>query len=806
MKIIVLLLANMLSYFYVGAQQIRGVIKDENGHVVEYATVTLNNSSDSSIVKMTISSAMGQYQFSAVGVGDYYIVVTFVGYATLQSTPFPIGDTTDLQMDLLLHKAAATLNDVIVTARRRQPIEVKADRIVVNIDGMANSIGRNALELLRKAPGITVDVSGTISLAGKNEVQIFIDGKPSPLAGTDLSDFLRGLQATDISSIEIITNPSAKFEASGNGGIINIRLRKNKLFGTNGSVVTGTSFATYPKYNGSFSLNHRNTKVNIFSNYSFSKGIFAAWNTQQRETLDTTFDQSSLLKSKNQRHNFNVGLDYYLSSRSTIGVLVMGNFSNITLNSHSNTGIGASSDKSMYKFLIASNMNDASRNNVNGNLNFNFSDTSRCELRVDADWNIYQMMAGQLQPNYYFDSSRTDFLYSHTYQITSPTKISMFSAKADYEQNFFKGKMAIGGKTSHVASKNKYSELSELPGGAERKQNNNFDYRENINAIYLNYNRSSEHLHIQVGIRMENTQVSARSNSFDNTSSGNFTLDSSFSLNYTNFFPSAAFSYMPGPQLQWTLNYSYRIDRPVYRDLNPFEFKIDDYTSRRGNTGLKPQYTHSVGVTFVYDESLTTSINYSHIRDVFTLLMDTTGRSKTYISKKNLSLNDVVGVSISYPLHYKWYSLFANSNSYYTVYKAEFGAGNKIHLHAFVFSLTTDHSFKLGKGWTAEFSSFYTSPSLAQGTFKVRPLWSVDAGLQKTLLKGRAVAGISLSDVCNSMRFKGTSSYAGQRVMNWNKEETQQLRFNFIYRFGNNKMKVKHQRRTGLEEESRRTL
>src|SRR6185295_14680936 len=168
-------------------------------------------------------------------------------------------------------KKEKSLQGVTVTSEKPM-VEVKADKTIVNVEGTMNAVGNDAMELLRKSPGVTVDKDDNINLAGKNGVQIYIDGKPSPLTGTDLTSYLKSMQSAQIESIEIITNPSAKYEAAGNAGIINIRLKKNKAFGTNGSVSAGFNQGVYPKYNAGFSLNYRNNKFNIFGNYNYNKG------------------------------------------------------------------------------------------------------------------------------------------------------------------------------------------------------------------------------------------------------------------------------------------------------------------------------------------------------------------------------------------------------------------------------------------------------------------------------------------------------------------------------------------------------
>lgn len=255
---------------------------------------------------------------------------------------------------------------------------------------------------------------------------------------------------------------------------------------------------------------------------------------------------------------------------------------------------------------------------------------------------------------------------------------------------------------------------------------------------------------------------------------------------------------------QWTVTYSRRIDRPAYQDLNPFEFKLDEYTYQKGNTQLKPQYTNSFGITNTYKYKLNTTLNYSHVTDVFTQLIDTAEKSKTFMTKKNLATQDITSLNISYPFQWKWYSVFANVNSYYSKYKADFGTGRKVDLDVFAVNIYTQHSIKLGKGFTGEVSGFYSSPSIWQGTFETKSFYFVDAGLQKTIWKGKGNLKATVSDVFKTMKWTATSNFAGQYIRSSGSWESRQFKIFFTYRFGSSQIKSERQRKTGLEDENKR--
>ncbi|MBI1341430.1 MAG: TonB-dependent receptor [Terrimonas sp.] len=792
------------------AQKVKGSAKDESGKALSAANATLRKANDSSIVKIGVTNNSGNYEFSNIQPGKYFVNLSFVGYLPKNTAVFEVPGTGEVTApEVQLEKQSKDLQNVTISSKKPM-IEVKADKMVVNVEGTINAAGNDALELLRKSPGVVLDKDDNISLSGKNGVQIYIDGKPSPLSGADLTAYLKSLQSSQIESIEIITNPSAKYDAAGNAGIINFRLKKNKTFGTNGSVNAGYNIGVYPKYNGSLALNHRDQNINVFGSYNYYNGKNYNQNRFYREQLDTVFNQRNNMTSRNKSHGFKAGVDYFINKKSTIGVLINGNIGESEMRSDSRTPITYKPTGVIDRILTANNESASHRDNVNFNLNYRLVDTAGRELNMDADYGLYRMKSNQLQPNIYFDPSMQNELSSSIYNFIAPTDIDIYTFKTDYEQNFKGGKLGLGIKSSLVNTGNNFARynvdgnIKELDLG----RSNHFDYQENINALYVNYNKSYKGFMVQVGLRMENTNNKGESFGLNpdgtvNETSSTTPLDRS----YTNLFPSAAITLNKNPMKQWSISYSRRIDRPAYQDLNPFEFKLDEYTFQKGNTNLKPQYTNSITVTNVYKYKLTTRLSFSHVADVFTQLVDTAERSKAFITKKNLATQDVVSLNISYPFMYKNYSLFVNLNSYYSKYQADFGGGNrKINLDVFSYSFYMQHSLKMGKKkvWTAEVSGFYNAPTIWQGTFESKALYSINAGMQKVILKGKGNLKASVSDVFKTLKWKGSSNFAGQYLVASGNWESRQFNISFSYRFGNSQVKASRQRKTGVEDESNR--
>ncbi|MEP7256037.1 MAG: TonB-dependent receptor, partial [Ferruginibacter sp.] len=670
--------------------KISGQINDNYGKPLPTATVMLHSARDSSLAKTAISDNKGNYEMASIKPGRYFLRSSMVNMQKTSSPVFEVkeNETTTAPVITII-PAVKSLAGVTVSSAKPM-VEVKADKTILNVEGTINAVGNDGLELLRKSPGVMVDKDDNLSLAGKTGVKVYIDGKPSPLAGADLANYLKSLQSSQIESIEIITNPSAKYEAAGNAGIINIRLKKNLTIGTNGSANAGYNIGIYAKYNAGISLNHRNTKVNIFGNYNFNEGLNEFSIKSYRTSPDSSFDQSNTITNRNKgSHNFKTGMDYFINKKSTIGVVVNGNISDNRATTDGPMKIIYTPTNTLDRTSYSTGDNKIKRSNVNFNTNYRYAVTGGSELNIDADYGIFNLRNNQYQPNDYYNAAGTKY-YSTLNNTVSPTDIKIYSFKVDYEQNFKKGRLGYGAKIGFVNTDNNFNRIS-IEGSKVTNESNLFSFNENINAGYVNYNRAFKGFMIQAGVRVENTVSKGHSTGI--TTSGNF--DSSVKRNYVDVFPSAAITFNKNPMSQWGLTYSRRIDRPAYQDLNPFEFRLNDYTYMKGNTQLKPQYTNSYGISNTYKYKLNTRLNYSHVKDIFAQIPDVSG-PKSLLTKKNLATQDIISFNVSYPYQHKWYSFFSNVNAGWSKYKADFGGGSRVvNLEVFTYSFFMQNSFKL---------------------------------------------------------------------------------------------------------------
>ena len=794
------------SLLVANAQKISGSIKKDASEAASSATIALLKNSDSTILKYAIVKKDGNFELINIAAGIYLLKASHIGYKTLY-VPVDFQSTDLLLKPIVLKKEETNLAGVTVSSAK-PIIEVKADKTILNVEGTINATGNDGLELLRKSPGVMIDKDDNISLAGKNGVNVYIDGKPSPLSGADLTNYLKSLQSSQMESIEIITNPSAKYDAAGDAGIINIKLKKNKTFGTNGNFNAGFNQGFYPKFNAGLGLNHRNKNINVFGTYNYNNGKSRMQINSRKEQLDTLFVQNNVMNFKNNTHGFKVGADYFLNKKSTIGAVVNGNFSDMEFTTSGPMYFTEISSGTQVKVMNATNDNKMPRNDVNANLNYRFSAGGK-EFSIDADYGFYNIKSDQYQPNFYYDGTGTVETNRAIYNMVAPTNIDIATLKSDYEQDFKGGKLGIGGKTSFVKTNNNFKSYNVFTTGnvLDTGKSNKFDYKENINALYVNYARQyKKGFMVQLGLRAENTNLTGTSNGYRWDTNSWEKYDTTFKRNYTGLFPSAAVTFNKNPMKQWTFSYSRRIDRPAYQDLNPFEFRLNEYSYMKGNTDLRPQYTNSFGVTNVYKYKLTTSFNYSHVKDIFARVPDTTDKTKGFLTKKNLATQDIFALNISYPFQYKKYSFFATLNSNYAHYQADFGGGDRnIDLKVFALTYYMQNSFKFGKGWTGELSGLYISPSVWQGTIKSDAMGMVDVGLQKTILKNTGNIKLVVSDIFKTMKWGGKSDFAGVSSTFNGHGELTQVKLNFSYRFGNSQVKAARQRKSAIEDENKRT-
>ncbi len=789
------------SAFAQSSHSIKGKITDNTGKIVQSVTVSLLKAADSSLVKADVTDANGAFELVIAPAGKYLLYYTMIGFEKTYSTPFEVKNGEGFNAgNISLQPAANKLADVTVTSRKPM-IEIKADKTVFNVENSINATGSNALELLQKSPGIQVDNNENISMKGKTGVRIYVDGKMTQLGNQDLAAYLKSINSNDVEAIEMISNPSARYDASGNAGIINIRLKKNKRFGTNGSMNLGFIQGVTPKGNGSVSLNYRDKKINLFSNIGANLGRQENTLNLYRIQRDTLYDQVSTNWSDNKSVNAKVGADLFLNSKSILGFLVTSNFGNTDWTSESNTNISYKPTNRFVKKLVALNAIPGSRTNMNSNINYRYADTLGKEINFDADYGLFRGTGRSHQPNYYVDQNGNNLSQVINRNYT-PTDIDIYTAKIDVDQPKWKGKLGYGAKVSYVKTTNTFDFFNDINGVPVKilSRSNSFTYKENVNAAYVNYQRQLDpKWSLQTGLRMEQTN----SEGILTRADGVIQADNTVKRSYLDLFPSAAITWMVNPKHTLNLTFSRRIDRPTYQDLNPFENKLDELTYEKGNAFLRPQYTNTVELSHTFKYMLNTTIGYSHVKDFATQTTDTTNNA-TFVQQKNLATQRILSFNIGSPLPIaKWWNGYANVWYNYQMFKGKIGE-NEVKTDIPMFGAYMQHSFTLGNDYTAELSGWFSGPSIWGATWKTRSLGGLDLGFQKQVLKKQGTIKLSVTDIFFTNPWTASSNFGGLYINGSGRNESRTVRLAFTWRFGNSQVKAARQRQTGLETEAKR--
>ena len=801
-KLFTLLVAMAAATFAFSQASLQGSVKDAGGKPVDYANVILHAATDSSIVKVEYTKEDGSYAMKGLRAGEFWLEVSYVGLPTFKSESFVLAADENKQLpEIALKAASAELSEVTVTAKKPL-VEVRPDMTVFNVEAAVNAVGNDALELMRRAPGVVVDNNDNIMLLGKSGVRIFIDGKPSPLSSSDLAQFLRNIQATEIEAIEVITSPSAKYEAEGNAGIINIRMKKDKSLGTNGNLDLGYNVAIHSRYNGSVGLNHRNKDFNLFGKYSYNEGNNMSFQDFLRIQNNTYFEQHARQRWGWTNHNFRAGADFFINKQNTIGVLATGFIGDFTSVSNSSTDISNNTTGENLQKLLARSENAGDNNNINLNTNYRFDNGKGKTLNVDADYARFRNTRDSYQPNRYFDPSGQNLLDEVIFGIKSPTDIDLMSLKLDHERPLLGGQLATGAKVSYVVTDNNFGFYNYVDGESQYDPmlSNRFEYTENINAVYAQYNRKlGEKTNLQAGLRLEHTHSIGDLTSEQQTGNDKVTRD------YVNLFPSAGISRQLDPKNSIRLGYSYRVDRPRYQDLNPFEFRLDELTFQKGNPFLRPQYTHNVELTHTFNYRFNTTLSYAYTTDLMSQITDTLSGKRAFISQQNLDNQKVISLNFSAPFSIaKWWNVFANASVYNTTNKAYFEEGKTVDISRTSFNIYQQHTFTLSKALTFEMSGWYNSPGIWGGNFASDAMWAMDAGLSAKVLQGRGRFKVSVSDIFISQRWRGVNNFGDLYMDASGGWESRQLRANFSYNFGNQNVKQSRRRQTGIEDEKNR--
>jgi outer membrane receptor protein involved in Fe transport len=791
------------------------VFNDQN-LPVENATVELLRSKDSILVKTALSDKSGLTEFENIKFNSYILRASAVGLNTTYTNSFALNESqtlVQLPSISLKQMPASQLQNVTVSAKKPF-IQKLTDRIVVNVESSMLNAGSTAIEVLERSPGITLDQNDNISLRGRAGVIIMIDGKPTPMSGQDLANYLRGLPSSAIERIDIIINPSAKYDAAGNSGIIDIRMKKDQRFGTNGTFTAGIGQGKYPKANTGATLNYRNKKVNIFGNYNY-----AYRENLNHLIINRNFYDNGVFKGSDDKDNYGhqsfnsntarIGADFFPSKKTIIGFVVNGTLNGFDRKANMTTIVNNEQNQPDFKFLSLGTNNDHFKNAVS-NINFKHTfDSTGKELTADLDYGIFKSSSLTRTTSSFYNLDNTPKTEDDILDGDQRGDLRFKTGKIDYVNPMKKGaKLEAGFKTSFVSSDNDAKFWQILSGGPEvdSGKTNRFFYNENNNAGYVNFSKQYKKSDFQLGLRGEQTNLKTRQ----------VQGDKRYKNDYFRLFPSAFFNYKLKEEQTLGISVSRRIDRPGYSQLNPFLFQIDPSIYGTGNPFLKPQMTWSYEMSYTV-KSLNFTLGYSHTTDVQTVVLSRIkdvipdfvikpGQSEniTVQIPVNLSSSDYIGVTATAPVKVsKGWNMINNLNFYYNKFNGNLG-GVELDKGAPSASVRTNNTFTFKKGWGAELNANLNTGG-QYGYMKTKTQWGLAIGGQKSIMKGKGTIRANITDIFWTNLPRATVTYEGRYVENWHAyRETRVANLSFTYRFGNNKVQQARRRTTASEEERQR--
>lgn len=793
----------LLVFNFANAQTTEGTISgsvlDDAKKPLEGATVILLSAKDSTVVSTQLANPDGSFAFQNLRDNTYLIKATYIGYKNYRSNYVVVSQKKPVNLSaFILSSTGKTLNGVDVTAQKSY-IQQKIDRTVVNVGALISNTGANALEVLEKTPGVQVDADGNITFKGKSGVLVMIDDKPTYLSAATLATYLRSLPSSSLDQIELMDSPPAKYDAAGNAGVINIKTKKNSIRGFHAVVSADYAQGFYGRTHESINLNYRINKVNLFANLAYNEQRTFRRLEIDRNYFDANGDPTSSLRDisyfrpRSNNTNIKVGMDYYISPKTTWGIVFTGSISP----DHDSSPVysllyGKNGELDSTINTLNTSKNHFNSKGINLNYTHKFDSTGRA-LTFDLDYIHDASGSNQVFVNNTFlpDGTLTN---SQTLSDNLPATINIYSAKVDYSHPLKgKAKLEAGVKSSYVNTDNAANYFNVIDGVSSIDYNNTnrFLYKENINAAYINFNKNFGRFSLQTGLRFENTN--GNGHQLGNAQKA----DSSFINHYTNLFPTAYFSYNLDTAAHnvLVLSYGRRIGRPNYASLNPFTFFVDKFTYFSGNPFLRPQFTDNYKLAYSFRSLFTVAVAYNYTTDFQGETIHRNGNA--FISTTgNIGQQKTLDFSVNTNFQpTKWWSVNLYAEVYNNTFQGVFYTGY-LNQSQITFSGNGSNQFTLSKTWSAELSGFYNTGG-TYGQFVSIPTGMLNAAIQKKVLHNKGSIKLNIRDILHTYSPSGTiTNIVGATATYHNFVDTQVATLAFTYSFGKS-TNVPQKRNTG---------
>ncbi len=773
---------------------VKGRVIDATNKPVEYATATLVQPQSGEIVMGEVCNEQGEFIFSKVRHGEYFLCVSMVGYERFQTEALRVDRRNSLvEQSVVLREASNKLSEVLVVGKRDY-IEQTADKLIINPDAAISSASESVYDILKKAPGVTMDNNDNITLKGMQGVKVLIDDKSTHLSTLQLATYLKSMQGKSIERIEIIEQPSARFDAEGNAGIINIKTKHIKAPGFNGSVNAGLTLTRSLGENAGVDLNMNYGKLNLYANYSFYD-----WNNWYAMHVTRRYTSPQLLgayqladnetSGSGNAHNLKLGADYYIAKNHVLSLMFRMNDGFNNTRDNGSTSF-YNKNAQLDSMLVSETPRRNEWHNKTMNVNYKWDiDTLGQSLIFDADYARYGFGSDSEQSGRMLDANNTVIKPSVDLLSSQLSDIDILSFKLDYVLPLSKTiSFESGAKMSFVNTANVADMLGYMT------QNDNFEFEENIYAAYINGRAKINKTSLQLGLRAENTVSKGFSHS----------IGESNDKQYLKLFPSVFVQQELAEQQTLGVRYSYRIGRPRYSNLNPFIWMLDPYTYNQGNPDLAPQFTHAASVNHNYKSMFMSSVSLNYTTDLFSEVLFQDDETKVmYQTMDNLSSSLDLNFSETIQLKpTKWWSMNATATLMYKKIEADFAGG--VTFERWSYMANMNNSFTLPWKMSAELSGNYMSKQLL-GNFVLKPTYRVNIGIQRPLFDNKAMLRANVNDIFNTGSGGAYAKYGNVDMDVVNEWESRRFNLSFSYRFGNNDFKTRANRSTASSEEAGRS-
>jgi hypothetical protein len=783
--------------------KIHGIIVDGENKGITNANVLLLQSKDSSITKGMISSKSGTYTFENIPAGKYLVASTFTGHDQVYSSLFEVtGNQDSINLGALqLRETSVQLKEVKVSAKK--PLfEQKIDRMIINVAGSITSAGNTALEVLERSPGIVVDHQNNIlSMNGKDGVVVMINGKINYMPITAVVQMLAGMAAGNIEKIELITTPPANLDAEGNAGYINIVLKENTQYGTNGSYFVTGGYSRGEITEAGINFNHRKGKVNFYGDYSFSRihsqMLFSFYHKAIYQGNATETYSVAHRDYARMINNGRLGVDYELSRKTIVGALVSAYDNRWTMHSYNPGSVFIDQKKDTGFNLVNDEVNEW--NNFSGNLNLQHSFNAREKLSLNLDYIYYKDNNPNTYLNSYYDGNG-NFLFDQHLISGKKTPIRVWVGTADYSKKLSKKvdmEGGIKGTLSRFTNDVEVDRLLQNNWTKDKLLTNNYDLVESIYAGYASLSVAvNDKTSIKAGARYEYT----------NSNLGSQIQKNIVDRHYGNLFPSFFFSHTFNESNTFNISYSRRITRPTFNDLAPFVIFFDPYTFFSGNPALQPSITDAGSASYAYRKTIL-SFSYSYEASPitnFTPVVDPATNILTMISE-NQKNRKTANIGLSLPLQVtKWWTM---QNNVIGTWQRLIGfyKGDAIRIEQKSANFSTSQSFKLPKEFSFEVTGFYQTAALF-GISKIDAMGSLNLGLQKKFADKKSTLRFNVNNALNTLTARTSINLPDQNFVvkaNLNLSYPS-YKLTYTHNFGKNKLKEIRNRSTGAEEEKGR--